>query len=67
MESLLDELQAFIDANPLISFFRPGAHESAIDAAETTIGMPIPADYRAFLKRFDGGFISLVGGCDEPD
>ncbi len=32
----------------------PGASKSAIDVAETRIGMPLPPVYRAFLAEHDG-------------
>ncbi|MFO0800638.1 MAG: SMI1/KNR4 family protein [Gemmataceae bacterium] len=67
MEALLAELRDYVAAHPQLCFFRPGATVVELDAAESTIGFSIPADYRLFLKSFNGGFISLVGRADEPD
>lgn len=67
MDELLARLRAFIAANPSRCVFHPGATESAIEAAESATGVPIPADYRAFLRCFDGGFISVCGERTDAD
>jgi hypothetical protein len=61
MDDTLDQLQAYVAANPERAFFEPPADESAIASVEQTIGMKLPASYRAFLRRFNGGFINI---CD---
>jgi hypothetical protein len=66
VEEVLTRLRAFVTANPERCSFRPGVTEAALDAAESSLGMPIPDNYRAFLKWFEGGFISLCGTRDDP-
>lgn len=67
MENLLARLREFVAANPTRCAFQPGATEATLAATESAIGMPIPADYRAFLSCFDGGFISVCGQRGDPD
>jgi hypothetical protein len=66
VEALLTRLREFIAANPERCVFRPGATKTAIAATESAIGMPIPADYRAFVECYDGGFISVCGQRGDP-
>src|SRR4051794_39727668 len=61
MDEALDQLQAYVAAHPKRAFFDPPADESAIAVVEQKIGLKLPASYRAFLRRFDGGFINI---CD---
>jgi len=59
MDHTLDQLQAFVAANPTRAFFDPPADEATIAAVETEIGLRLPASYRNFLRRFNGGFINI--------
>jgi hypothetical protein len=59
MESLLKRLRELVLAYPKRYLFNPGTSERAITNAEAIIGMLIPEDYKAFLREFDGGFLSL--------
>jgi hypothetical protein len=59
MEEVLDQLQAFISLNPQRAFFEPPASSPAIDAVEMAVGLALPSSYRAFLRRFNGGFINI--------
>jgi hypothetical protein len=59
MEQVLDQLKAFISLNPQRAFFEPPASSAAIDAVERAVGLALPRSYRAFLGRFNGGFINI--------
>ncbi|HEY1686890.1 MAG TPA: SMI1/KNR4 family protein [Tepidisphaeraceae bacterium] len=59
MDQTLDQLQTFIAANPERAFFNPPAETAAIASSESAIGFKLPASYRAFLCRFNGGFINI--------
>lgn len=61
MDQTLDRLQAFVSANPQRAFFDPPADAAAIAAVESRIALPLPASYRSFLRRFNGGFINISG------
>jgi SMI1 / KNR4 family (SUKH-1) len=39
---------------------RQSVSEDQIDAAATRLGVPFPADYRAFVQRFGGGHVGSV-------
>lgn len=61
MDDLLDQLQAFITAHPKRAFFQPPADDETISNVEKTINLKLPTSYRAFLRRFNGGFINIAG------
>jgi hypothetical protein len=67
MDETLDQLHAFIVAHPKRAYFEPPADEGAIAGVEQAIGLKLPASYRAFLRRFNGGFINIctLGPDDE--
>ena len=67
MVDVFDALQRFVEAHPARCCFRPGASAAEIAAAEAAMGMEIPAAYRRFLARFDGGFISLYRLTTDAD
>ncbi len=64
---MIRALQSFVERRPTLACFQPGASAAEIDAAEAALGVQIPAPYREFLLRFDGGFISLCGETSAPD
>jgi hypothetical protein len=59
MGKTLDRLEAFVAAHPKRAFFEPAADENAIATVEQAIGLKLPPSYRAFLRRFNGGFINI--------
>ena len=67
MSEPIRRLKAFIAANPDVSVFAPGATPKAIAAAEAEIGLVLPEEYKAFLRQFDGGFISVSGAKSDPN
>jgi cell wall assembly regulator SMI1 len=54
MKSIWQRIQAALSTAPLSLRLRPGTTEAAVRAAERTIGMPFPDDFRASLLVHDG-------------
>jgi cell wall assembly regulator SMI1 len=54
MDQLWKCLEKAAAQTPKSLFLRPGANESAIRAAERTMGLDFPADFRASLLLHDG-------------
>jgi cell wall assembly regulator SMI1/predicted DNA-binding WGR domain protein len=54
MAALWARLEAFVAETPMTLDLRPPATAAAIRAAERTIGLPFPADFRASLLVHDG-------------
>lgn len=57
MKQLLDQLEQFIQQHPERARFSPQQHPHEIELVEKAFDIQLPDSYKAFLKRFDGGFI----------
>jgi hypothetical protein len=67
VDQLLARLREFVELYPNRCAFNAPATSAAIVAAESAMGLPIPEDYKAFLRCFNGGFITLAETRDDPD
>ena len=63
IEALWTRLEAVAQRHGKTLRLRPGASEAAIAAAEVTMKLAIPADYRASLALHDGQDDSEYDGC----
>lgn len=63
----LDLLARYIEEFPKRAFFNSPATEVEIVALEAAIGRTVPTQYREFLKRWNGGFISADWNSDDPN
>jgi hypothetical protein len=65
IDAVLARLSDLIAARPNLCVFNPPATEAEIADAESRIGTSLPASFKAFLRLFNGGFISMIGATDE--
>ena len=57
MHDVLRRLRQYVTAHPQTAVFDPPANDSQIADAEQVLKLPIPDDYKRFLRQFDGGFL----------
>jgi hypothetical protein len=61
MDDVLPKLHRYVTGHPKTAVFEPPASDAQIADAERSLTLPIPDDYKSFLRQFDGGFLIQDG------
>lgn len=60
IDKLLDKIDSLIKKEGNVVHFRKGISAAEIDKVQSELGFVLPLSFFRFLRRFNGGFISIV-------